>query len=224
MSATFHLYRLQKIDSQIDKVQKRLDDIQRIIDDNRELKHAKTVLKKCEAAHEKTEKALHQAENEVKAQHIKIEQTESMLYGGSLKNPKEIQDLQNKADSLKRYLSKLQDDQIEAMLVHEEEGETLQTAQNALNGIRNKLIQQNSQLGGEQTVLTQDMDRLVKERDAALREVPADMFSKYTQLRKQKKWICNCHHYGWHLLRLWRDPNTSPSAKSSCRTRLLSIL
>ncbi len=186
MSATFHLYRLQKIDSQIDKVQKRLNEIQHIIDDNRDLKRAKVKLKKCESAHEKTEKNLRKAEQEVKAQHIKIEQTEAMLYGGTVKNPKEIQDLQNKAESLKRYLNKLQDAQLEAMLAHEEEGETLQDAKNALKEIRAKLIQQNSQLGGEQTVLTQEMDNLTREREAAVSEVPDDMLGKYDQLRKQK--------------------------------------
>ena len=109
MSATFHLYRLQQVDSQIDKVEKRLDEIQRIIDDNRELKRAKIGVKKEEEAHKKTAVALKKAENNVKAQHIQIEQTEAMLYGGSIINPKEVQDLQNKAESLKRHLSTAHD-------------------------------------------------------------------------------------------------------------------
>lgn len=186
MSATFHLYRLQQVDSQIDKVEKRLDEIQRIIDDNRELKRAKIRVKKAEEAHKKTAFALKKAENNVKAQHIQIEQTEAMLYGGSVKNPKEVQDLQNKAESLKRHLSKLQDDQIEAMLSHEEKEAALQAAQDALKELRAELIQQNSELGGEQTVLNQDKECLLKERDIALPDIPANMLDHYSELRKQK--------------------------------------
>ena len=186
MSATLHLYRLQQVDSQIDKVQNRLDEIQRIIEDSRELKLAKALVEKNETVQQRTAKVLKKAENDVQAQHIKIEQTEAMLYGGTVKNPKEVQDLQNKAESLKRHLSTLQDVQLEAMLVHEETNEALQHAEKALKELRAKLIQQNSELGGEQTVLNKDMDRLLKERDAALPDISADALAIYAKLRKQK--------------------------------------
>lgn len=186
MSATLHLYRLQQVDSQIDKVQKRLDEIQRIIEDNRELKRAKVLVKKSQLAQQKTAKSLKKAEDHVKSQHIQIEQTEAMLYGGTVKNPKEIQDLQNKSESLKRHLNTLQDSQIEAMLVHEETDELLQNAEKAFKELRAKLTQQNSELGGEQTVLNKDMERLAKERDAAQPDIPAEMLGIYTKLRKQK--------------------------------------
>ncbi len=189
MSATFHLYRLQQVDSQIDKVQRRLDEIQRILEDSTELKRAKAYLADCEKAHQATEKALRQAESEVKQQHVKIEQTEATLYGGTVKNPKEIQDLQNKSESLKRYLNNLQDVQLEAMLAHEEENEILQAAQNALDKIKAKLTQQNSELGGEQSTLNQEKERLLKEREVAFPAVPAEMLTKYAQLRKQKNGI-----------------------------------
>ncbi|MBT3338147.1 MAG: hypothetical protein HN855_14450 [Anaerolineae bacterium] len=189
MSATFQLYRLQQVDSQIDKAQKRLDEIQRIIENNTELKRAKAYLANCESSHQSTEKTLRQAEAEVKKQHVKIEQTEAMLYGGTIKNPKEIQDLQNKSESLKRYLSSLQDVQLEAMLAHEEESETLQSAQSALDALKAKLIQQNSQLAGEQGVLDQEKERLLKERSIAQPAVPEELLTKYDQLRKQKNGV-----------------------------------
>ncbi len=189
MSATFHLYRLQQVDSQIDKVQKRLDEIQRILDDNTELKRAKAYLADCESKHQATEKALRQAENTVKQQHVKIEQTEATLYGGTVKNPKEIQDLQNKSESLKRYLSTLQDEQLEAMLAHEEESETFEAAKSTLDEINTKLVQQNSELGGEQKTLRQEKERLHTERSAAQPAVPEEMRAKYDQLRKQKNGV-----------------------------------
>ena len=186
MSATFHLYRLQQVDSQIDRVNKRLDEIQRIIEDNRELKLAKIKVEKALAAEQETAKTLKKAENEVKAQHVQIEQTEATLYSGTVKNPKDIQDLQNKAESLKRHLNTLQDNQLEAMLAHEETAEELDMAESALKKLRAELVQQHSELGGEQTVLEKDKERFLKEKDIALTDVPADALKTYTTLRKQK--------------------------------------
>lgn len=186
MSATFHLYRLQQIDSQIDKVNKRLREIQHTIEDNRDLKRAKVRAKKASLTQEETAKVLKSAEKQVQAQHVKIEQTESMLYGGSVKNPKEIQDLQQKAESLKRHLSTLQDTQLEAMLEHEEKVATFNESKRALKKLRAELIQQNSQLGGEQTVLLQEKDRLLKERKTTLPDIPNNMLATYTKLRKEK--------------------------------------
>ncbi len=186
MSATFHLYRLQQVDSQLDKVNKRLREIQQIIDDNRDLKRAKVRVKKADLAQKETEKTLKSAERAVQAQHIQIEQAESMLYGGSIKNPKEVQDLQQKAESLKRHLSTLQDVQIEAMLAHEEKVAMLDKTKRALKKLRNELIQQNSELGGEQTVLKREKTHLLKEREIALSDIPPEMLSTYDKLREAK--------------------------------------
>ncbi len=186
MSTTFHIYRLQQVDTQIDKVNKRLREIQRIIDDNRDLKRAKVRAQKAKLAQEETAKILKKAENNVKAQHLQIEQTESMLYGGSVKNPKEIQDLQQKTESLKRHLSTLQDVQLEAMVAHEEKVEAFNKTKRALKKLRAELIQQNSELGGEETVLKQEKDRLLKERAAALPDIPAEMLNTYNKLREAK--------------------------------------
>ncbi|NQU31064.1 MAG: hypothetical protein HQ525_10395 [Anaerolineae bacterium] len=189
MNTTFHLYRLQQIDSQVDKAQKRLDEIQKILDDNTELKHAKAYLDKCQVAHHETENELQKAEGDVQDRHIKIEQSEAMLYGGSVKNPKEVQDLQNKTESLKRYLTKLQDIQLEAMLAHEENTEILQSAQSALDKLKGEIIQQNSQLAGEQSVLNKNKERLLTEREVALPAVQPDQRQLYEGLRKTKRGI-----------------------------------
>ncbi len=189
MSVTFHLYRLQQIDSQIDKAQRRLDEIQKILDDNTELKHIKAHLENCQAEHQKTEKELRKAESEVQNRHIKIEQTEAILYGGTVKNPKEVQDLQNKSESLKRYLTKLQDDQLEAMLAHEEQTEILQDAQSKLDKLKAELIQQNSQLGGEQSVLNKEKERLLTEKEAALPAIQPEQRQLYDKLRQAKQGV-----------------------------------
>ncbi|MBT3188757.1 MAG: hypothetical protein HN736_01805 [Anaerolineae bacterium] len=189
MSTTFHLYRLQEIDSQIDETQRRLGEIQKILDDNSEVKRVKAYLAKCEAAQEKTEKILRKAEGEVKQQRIKIEQTEAMLYSGNIKNPKEVQDLQKKSESLKRHLATLEDVQLEAMLANDEENEILQSAKNDLTSLETKLAQEHSQLGGEKSGLEKEKARMLKERNVALPAVNAAHLELYNKLRKRKRGV-----------------------------------
>ena len=189
MSTTFHLYRLQEIDSQIDKAQRRLDEIQKILDDNSELKRANAHLNACESEREKTKKILGKTEVEVKKQRIKIEQTEAVLYGGSVKNPKEVQDLQMKSESLKRYLLTLEDIQLEAMLENDDRKEISQRSEAALNQVKAVSIQQNSQLAGEQSGLNNEKERMLAEREIALPAIQADHLIFYNKLRKSKRGV-----------------------------------
>jgi uncharacterized protein len=189
MSTTFHLYRLQEVDSQIDKAQRRLDEIKKILDDNQELKRVKAYFEGCEAEQAKTEKILRKAEDEVKKQRVKIEQTESMLYSGNVKNPKEVQDLQKKSESLKRYLLTLEDVQLEAMLANDEQSEILQSAQKDLDALKARLIQEHSQLAGEQSGLEKEKARILQEREVALPAVQADHLELYNKLRKSKRGV-----------------------------------
>ena len=56
--------------------------------------------------------SLRVAEAEAEAQKIKIEHTEASLYGGSVHNPKELQDLQRDVASLKKHLTTLEERQL----------------------------------------------------------------------------------------------------------------
>jgi predicted nucleic acid-binding Zn-ribbon protein len=189
MSTTFHLFRLQEIDSQIDKAQRRLDEIRKILDDDAELRRVEAHVEEAKSLHDESQKILHKAEGAVKQQRLKIEQTEAMLYGGSVKNPKEVQDLQNKVESLKRYLSKLEDDQLEAMLAYDEEKEILQKAETELGALKAEFVQRNSRLAGEQSGLNEEKERLLKERAVALPALEEERLELYNKLRKSKRGI-----------------------------------
>ena len=129
MNQTLSLYRLQQIDLQIDRLQARLHTIQEILDDDAEMRQFNEQVKAVEARYQAAEQALKQAEANVQSQHIKIEQTQSSLYGEKSHSPKELQDLQNDLASLKRHLVVLEDRQIEAMMASETTEAELQSAQ-----------------------------------------------------------------------------------------------
>lgn len=189
MSLSSQLYRLQQIDSQLDQAHARLREINAALEDDSLVAHAKEVAAQADKNLQNAQKALHQAEDTVRDQRFKIEQTESTLYGGRVRIPKELQDMQNEAASLKKYLGVLEDRQLEAMLAVEEMETIHQQATAALQQAIGRGVEQQAGLKGEQNSQTKQVERLEVERQLAVAAIaPADL-ALYEQLRQQRRGI-----------------------------------
>jgi uncharacterized protein len=189
MSLSFKLYRLQQIDSQLDRARARLREIEAALSEDQAVRQAKARLQEADEALQSNRKLLRQAEDAVKDQRLKIEQTEATLYSGRVRNPKELQDLQNEAAALKRYLTVLEDRQLEAMIVVEE-AETVQKAAAAdLDQVLSRSAQQHSDLTQEKKILLSDIGRIENERKATVSSIPEDPLKLYEQLRQQRRGI-----------------------------------
>jgi len=189
MSQTLTLHRLQQTDSQTDKARARLQIILKTLEDDADLRHAKEQVEKAASGLEATQRALHQAETAVSDQRIKIEQAESSLYSGSVRNPKELQDLQNDVASLKRYYITLEDRQIEAMQALETAESLSQAAHTNLQTTTVQLLQQNQSLAGERDQLLKVVETLDAERQAIVAAIPADLLTRYETLRQQRSGV-----------------------------------
>ena len=187
MSAALGLFRLQVVDSRMDEIRARLGEIRQILENDEEMRQAKAKTEETEAAHQATLQALKRAEAEVNKQKLKIEQSESSLYSGSVKNPKELQDLQNEVVALKRYLVTLEDRQLEAMLEEEAAEEDNQATLGVLEKVTARLAEEYQSLTEEQSTLNKEMDRLEAERQAALTPLDANLLTTYDKLRQQRR-------------------------------------
>jgi predicted nucleic acid-binding Zn-ribbon protein len=187
MSAALGLYRLQQVDSQIDQIQARLEAIRRILENDAALRAATEGFAATEEKHREAERALKLSESEVEKQRIKIEQTESSLYGGKVQNPKELQDLQKDVASLKRHFQTLEERELEAMIAAEETEKDLQKAKADLERVRSNLKTQNQDLTSESETLRRNLERLSSERQAVVTDIAGQALGMYDQLRKQKR-------------------------------------
>ena len=187
MSAALGLYRLQQVDSQIDQIQARLKTIQQTIENDVELRAANEGFAAAESKNRDAERALKLIEADVEKQRIKIEQTESSLYGGRVQNPKELQDLQKDVVSLKRHLQTLEERELEAMVTVEAFEKALQTAKTDLEQVQANLKEQNKDLTSESEALRKDLERLNSERQAVVTDIASQALTIYDQLRKQKR-------------------------------------
>ena len=189
MSHVFKLYRLQQIDSQLDHAKERIAQINHLLVDTQALQQAEGLVNASTKQLEDAHRALTKAENEVKSQRLKIEETEATLYGGKVRNPKELQDLEKDVEALKRYLTVLEDRLLETMVNQEDAEAGLRRHTDEFQAIRSYTETQHSLLRAEISTLTKEIGRLEKERDPTVSTIdPADM-KLYDQLRSQRKGV-----------------------------------
>jgi predicted nucleic acid-binding Zn-ribbon protein len=189
MSQSSNLYRLQQIDSPIDQARARIREIEVELTNNAALTQAQEYVKTGEQSLLDARTALRKTEETVQDQRVKINQAESVLYGGKVRNPKELQDLQNDVAALKRYLSVLEDRQLDAMLALEDAEREYEQATRKLDEAQAHTVEQQAGLQGELTQLNKTVERLEIERQAAATAVnPAD-FSLYEQLRQTRRGV-----------------------------------
>ena len=193
MSAPFKLYRLQQIDSQRDKVLARKAEIEAVLNSNEALQQAEQEVQQAEQELQGARKILQHAENDVQSQNVKIEQTESTLYGGKVRNPKELQDLQAETAALKRHLSVLEDRQLEAMLVVETAEDVSQASNTKLQAVKVHDEQTRKELNVEKTKLLSDLARLDDERKAASGTIDLTDITLYDGLRLNRRGVAVVH-------------------------------
>jgi hypothetical protein len=225
MSSPFKLYRLQQTDSQIDQRTAQVSELETALKDDETLKRGKRTVQSAEQELKELRKALRHAEDNVSGQRVKIEHTEATLYSGKVKNPKELQDKQNEAAALKRYLVVLEDRQLEAMLAEEEAASQYDDAVHELEKEQYRYNQIQSDLSNEKVKLENELVRLQGERTATTGAIPEDDLILYQQLRVKRRGIAvakvsnkACSACGSLLSATLLHSARSPNQITSCDT------
>ncbi len=180
------LFNLQQIDSQLFQSHDRLAEIDAILNDNAALKKARMKASKTDDAHKKAILALKHAEQDVQSQNEKIERNQKTLYSGTVKNPKELEDLQHECEALKRYLAVLEDRQLEVMIALESAAEAHTQATRQLETLQKEIAQQNVDLTGEQQTLQASVSELETQRADLAGSIDPAVLKTYNQLLESR--------------------------------------
>jgi len=225
MSRSFKLFRLQQVDSQLDQALARLKEIESIMGEDEILRQANDLLASAEDLVTLSSKDLRSAEEEVKAQQIKVEQNQSTLYSGAVKNPKELQDLQSESAALNRHLESLENVQLEKMLVLEDAQSAQNEAGTTVGKIEAERAVEHGELGIERQQLREEAERLSGERDAAGKGIDAKDSAVYEALRASKAGLAvakvkekTCSACGTLLSESLAQASRSPEELSNCST------
>ena len=225
MSRSQTLFQLQQYDTNLDSSFRRIAEIEILISDTSDLDklHLLQDQRKLEFDEKQTE--LRSAENQVKDQNFKIEQNEKKLYGGMITNPKELEDLQLESESLKKYLTVLEERQLEAMLEsdqaqsqYDEITEKVDDLSQQKNSVTKDLLTENNNLK-EQIAITE------KERNQYLEANAIPDLSIYNKLRESLGGIAvtimtnsSCSSCGANIPSAIEQEARSPGNLSNCPT------
>ncbi|HML39903.1 MAG TPA: hypothetical protein PKD23_04420 [Bellilinea sp.] len=189
MNPSSHLYQLQKIDSRGDAIEQRLITIQAMIDEDQRKLDAQTASFTANQNFANEQKNLTKIEDELLARRVKLEQSESNLYSGRVKNPKELQDIQNEIAAIKRSIATLEDQQLESMIRVEALQQEKSAAESFLQKIEAQVSSEQASLLGEKTQLQNEQLKLSTERKVTLQQIAADNLLKYDKFRKTKRGV-----------------------------------
>lgn len=225
MSQPLQLFRLQQVDTQLDQVRARLSEIEAVLEDDSALRQAENKVASNVEARENAQRELDRAEEEVQAQQSKIDNNQKTLYSGAVKNPKELEDLQNEAGALKRHLGTLEERQLENMIALEDAADQLQTARQELETLKQHISEQNVELSGEQKVLLAEVDKLENDRIRLVNGIDDGDMALYTDLRHSGMGLAVaevmercCSACGATLTAAQAQAARSPSAITCCDT------
>ena len=225
MSRSSQLFDLQQIDSQLDQHQSRVSKINKILANNSEVRIAETVLNAAESELESAEASLRKAMRKVQDQRLKIKQTDAKLYGGKIRNPKELQDLQEEGEALRRYLEVLEDRQLEQMLEVDTRKEIRESRSEALNKTIRKTEIYHQKLSKELTVTKTNIQSLNTKRQLTIQTISSGDQKIYRELRENRMGVAvsfvkdgACSACGATLTAALHQAARSPSRVTYCET------
>ncbi len=189
MSAAFGLFRLQQLDSRISQVETRLAAIREMLENNAELLNATDRVRSAQEVQRNSEHDRRDSEAAAESQNVKIQQMETSLYGGKVRNPKELQELEADIASLKKHLATLEERELDEMLKVETAESLVAQAEDELKQTQERLAAVHRNLIGEQDSHAKDLENLLTERQASVEAIPADMLSSYDVLRKLRRGV-----------------------------------
>jgi len=164
----------------------RLKEIDRIIAADKEVSRANASLVEAQKINKSAESVLKGLLEQVKEKKLKRELTQSNLFSGKIRNPKELQDLQAETQALDRTIAKLEDEQLQAMMSLEETTKAMRDAEKELQQVLDRKASQNSLLIGEKHKIETEIPQVDAQRISLREQLDEATFTVYRNLLKSK--------------------------------------
>jgi uncharacterized protein len=180
------LYHLQEIDLNLLRRKKRLGEIVALLSDNQHVAAAQAQVKMAENAVSPLQTRIRNFELEIQSTRQKAQAAEDQLYSGKVKNPKQMQEMQEEIAALQRRTSELEEQMLETMVGLEDAQGVLDAAKNTLQVTIATHQSSHTHLLEEQAHLEAELEHLGRQRIDALKSVEPDSLNKYNTLRPKK--------------------------------------
>ncbi len=186
MSTVRQLYQLQLVDTESDEKSRRLALVEASLAGNSDVARAREAVAETEGRLHELRKKLRAQELEIAGLNDKLKANQERLYGGRVRNPRELSSLQQEAAVLQRHRSESEDGQLESMIAIEEQEAELAERQARLGQIEATQREEHAVLEAEKERLTTRLAELEEQRTGLRRHLRAADLAPYDDLRRRQ--------------------------------------
>jgi predicted nucleic acid-binding Zn-ribbon protein len=183
------MYELQRVDLTWIKVARRLQQLQELLGESEELRAARQQVAKTQAELHAWNARQKNAELEDKSLAEKIKATEARLMSGEVRNPKELEALQQNLEALRRQREMVAEEGVKAMSQVETLTEQLANEQAALASLEQGWNGNQTELREEETKLKHNGLLLKRKREQLVAGMNESLRDRYETMRKRKAGI-----------------------------------
>ena len=187
MSVAKQLYRLQEIDLELESNEQALNQIASQLGESQAVTGAQAELTLEHQRLEELKREQHSAEWEADALITKLTTAEEKLYSGSIKNPKELTNLQHEIDSLKTTRDRLEDKALEIIDQVELAETSVASLSRKLNQLEAEWHRQQQQLSSRMKQLKTILSDLEHKRQLLLAKIDPQAVEFYDKLKQQRR-------------------------------------
>lgn len=196
MSQVTNIRTLQELDDEAARIRAALDDIERRLQGSEDLERARAAFESIDAELAAARREQRRLDGEISVLNARIQPEEKRLYDGSVRNPKELGNIQHELELLKQQRSKLEDQLIEVMSRIEslESGHAAATA--ALSRAQASWETEKRSLQDEAARLSAALTGAEAKREAQKLKVTPAALHLYEDVRRRKGGVAVAHIQG----------------------------
>lgn len=187
MTTAAELYALQETDLALDGVMARLTDVETQLGETEDLVNAREWVNHCREKARPLRESQKDLDWEAEEVRGKAAEIEKKLYGGGVRNPKELEDLQDDLTSLRGQLKKREDALLETMLELDEAELALKDGEAALTEIEASWKADQASLRDTQATLKEEIGDLQAKRARQADGMDATAESLYQALQERRQ-------------------------------------
>ena len=186
MNLPGQLYSLQQLDIESHNKQQLLEDIIRQLNENSALVAAESELTSWKQQLPEMERKRKDSEWEMEDLQQKIKLVNNKLYGGAVKNPKELVNLKQESENFKRRLSAQEDELLDLMSQIEEIEACLKTSTSEVERLRQEWRQNQETLTQTKAETEAELTSLNKSRTELSQQISPENLNLYKKIKLTK--------------------------------------
>ena len=187
MTIAADLYALQEIDSAVEATKASLAAVEEQLGESEELIAARQAVGEGRDALEDVSKQQRESEWQVDDLRSRLSDVEGKLYGGSVRNPKELGSMQEEANILRGQLRRREDELLDLMVRVEERQAALREAEESLTEVEERWRQDQKELTSEKGKLEGELTGLEERRRQQSGLIEARVLALYDNLWERRQ-------------------------------------